>query len=143
MVGLGGIQFCKLLLLSKLENCSGLAEALLFQRSVYCAHKGLLVAYTPCRQKPQKILTKARNRARRYHGEGQECCHPVWIALALNKRKYHERRRRVLARRPLNGSFLLLFAAVGCCQANSSCCCFCGGNGENCCSKSNWFSHVP
>ena len=37
MVGLGGIQFCKLLVLSKLENCTGLAEALFF-RGACIAH---------------------------------------------------------------------------------------------------------
>ena len=95
VVALGGIQFCKLLALSKLENCTALAEALL-SRSVYCAHKGLLVAYTPCRQKPQKVLTKARNRPRRYHGEGQECCHAVWIGFGGKQKKISRESQDVL-----------------------------------------------
>ena len=133
VVALGGIQFCKLLALSKLENCTALAEALL-SRSVYCAHKGLLVAYTPCRQKPQKVLTKARNRPGGTTEKDKSVAMQFGSASAGNKRKYHESRKTSFE--------WIIFAGLvqlGCCQANSSC--FSGGNGENC-PKSNWFSHT-
>ena len=140
-MGLGGIQFCKLLVLSKLENCKAAACLALFLGACIAHTRGCwLVAYIHRAAKNSKDShesSKPPRRVSRIRTRVLPCSSldtPAW-----NKRKYHERRRSI-ARHPLNGSFLRVWGAVGCCQANSSCC---GGNGENCCSKSNWFSHVP
>ena len=105
VVALGGIQFCKLLALSKLENCTALAEALL-SRSVYCAHKGLLVAYTVLPKtskdsheslKPSLAVPRRRTRV-------------LPCSLDRLRRETKENITRV-ARRPLNGSFLRVWCS--------------------------------